>query len=71
MTTEAPGWGDVDIDSIQDRLSQRLGVAVQDDEDLITLIATCGRDLATMGDLDRTTSLRDAREAVRDWLESE
>lgn len=70
MTDDDPRWHDIDVEVVQDRLSQRLGVAVQDDEDFITLIACLAHDFAANRDVNRNDSLRDVRETVRDWLAS-
>lgn len=70
MTGQRPDWADVDVEAVQNRLAERLGLILQDDEDLITLVSACAFDLYAQGELFGGQSLRDVRESVRDWLES-
>ena len=65
-----PAWEDVNLEAVQDRLARQLGLVLEDDEDLITLIACLVHDLILTGDVSRHDDLRMVRETVRDWLGS-
>jgi len=65
-----PAWTEVDLEAVQDRLAQALWTSLEDQEDLVTLLATALHDAMVMGDLSPLATLREAREYARDWLEA-